>query len=161
YLVMGHNPYVAWGITNFLMDVTDTFAEQLVPDPSSPSGLSSLHLGQLEPVIPIAESYRQNEFDGIADDLSDVPPGPDVPPFTLTTPRRTQGRIVQFDAASGQALSIQYVGFSPPREFDAIRGFDLARNLDEFRGALRYWDVTGLNFVYSDVAGHIAYLTAG
>jgi penicillin amidase len=34
----GYNRHLAWGSTNTLFDVTDTYQEQVVPDPASPSG---------------------------------------------------------------------------------------------------------------------------
>ena len=162
YVVLGHNDRIAWGTTNLLVDVTDTFAEVLVPDPASPSGLSTVHQGLLEPVIPIPESYRQNEpGDGIPDNLTDVPSGPDAPPFTWIVPRRNQGPIVAFDPASGDGISIQWTGFGATRELDAIRALDRARDLQQFKDALRNWDAGSQNFVYADVDGTIAYLTCG
>jgi penicillin amidase len=41
-IIHGFNRWIAWGTTNNLVDVTDTFAEQVVPLASSPSGLATL-----------------------------------------------------------------------------------------------------------------------
>ena len=59
-VIVGNNRFISWGATVNPMDVTDTFAEQVVPDPASPSGLSTMAKGQKEPVIPIPETFRQN-----------------------------------------------------------------------------------------------------
>ncbi|MBI1852119.1 MAG: penicillin acylase family protein [Planctomycetes bacterium] len=161
-VVLGHNRFVSWGSTANYADVTDTFQEQLVPDPSSPSGLSTVHLGELEPVIPIPIEFRQNNpGNGVADDLTVVPPSADVPPVALIVPRRFDGPILSLDLASGFALSVQWTGFAATREIDAILGFDSATSLADFRAAIQYYDGGSQNWIISDVGGHIAYFTSG
>lgn len=161
-VVQGYNRHLAWGTTNNAIDVTDTYQEQLVPDPSSPSGLSSLYLGQLEHVIPIPQVFRANQpGNGVANDLVVVPPGGAIPPATLIIPRRNNGPIINLNAATGVALSVQYVGFAATRELDSFFLLNRARNLDEFRAALQFFDVGSQNFVYADERGNIAYFTTG
>lgn len=161
-VVQGYNRNIAWGTTNNAIDVTDTFQEQIVPDPSSPSGLSSIYLGRLEHVIPIPEVFRANQpGNGVADDVVVVPPGGAIPPATLIIPRRNNGPIVNLDQATGAALSVQYTGFSATRELDSFYLVNRARNLDEFKAALQYFDFGSQNFVYADDRGNIAYFTTG
>jgi len=161
-VVQGYNRNIAWGTTNNAIDVTDTYQEQLVPDASSPSGLSSVYKGQLEHVIPIPEVFRANQpGNGIANDVAVIPPGGQIPPATLIIPRRNNGPIVNLDQASGAALSVQYAGFSATRELDAFFLINRARNLDEFKAALQYLDFGSQNFVYADDRGNIAYFTTG
>jgi penicillin amidase len=158
-VIVGHNKYVTWGATTSSLDVTDTYQEQLVPDPTSPSGLSSLYMGNLEPVIPIPESYSMNRFDGVPDNIVPVPPTLGLPPVTLILPRRNQGPIVSLDPGSGVALSVQYAGFAGTRELDCFLALNEARNFDEFRMGLQYFDVGSQNIAYCDVKGKIAYFT--
>jgi penicillin amidase len=160
-VIVGHNRFISWGATVNPMDVTDTYAEQLVPDGSSPSGLATVHQGQREPVIPIPETFRQNNpGSGTPDNLTVVPPGGAVPPATLIVPRRNNGPIIQLDQAAGTALSVQYTGFSATREIDTFLIWDDARNLDDFRQGLQFFDVGGQNWAYADVEGNIAYFTS-
>jgi penicillin amidase len=49
FVIVGQNRDIAWGSTVNPMDVTDVYAEQLVPDPNSPSGLSSPTTASLSP----------------------------------------------------------------------------------------------------------------
>jgi penicillin amidase len=143
------------------MDVTDTYAEQVRPDPSSPSGLATVYQGRLEPVIPIPETFRQNTpGSGTADNLTVVPPGGAIPPATLIVPRRNNGPIISLDQAAGTALSVQYTGFSATRELDTFLIWDDARNLADFRRGLQFFDVGGQNWAYADVEGNIAYFTS-
>jgi len=161
-VVQGYNRHIAWGTTNNAIDVTDTYQEQLVPDPTSPSGLSSIYLGGLEHVIPIPEVFRANQpGNGVADDLVVIPPSGSVPAVTLIIPRRNNGPIVNLDMATGKALSVQYAGFSATRELDSFFLINRARNLDEFKAALQYLDFGSQNFVYADDRGNIAYFTTG
>lgn len=158
----GYNRHIAWGSTNTLFDVTDTYQEQIVPYPASPSGLATLYQGRPEPVIPLPEVFRANQVvPGQTDHVVVVPPGGGIPAATLIVPRRNNGPIVQFDPASGAALSLQWVGFSATREFDAILKFAHAKGLDDFVEALQYFDVGSQNWVVGDDRGNIAYYSSG
>jgi penicillin amidase len=160
-VIVGNNRFISWGATVNPMDVTDTYAEQLRPDPTSPSGLSTVYQGQLEHVIPIPETFRQNNpGSGAADNLTVVPAGGAIPPATLIVPRRNNGPIIQLDQAAGTALSVQYTGFSATRELDTFLIWDDARNLADFRRGLELFDVGGQNWAYADVEGNIAYFTS-
>lgn len=156
-VIHGYNRRIAWGSTNNAVDVTDTFVEQVVPDASSPSGLSTLYQSNREPLIPIPQTFRAN----VAGSLVVVPAGGAIPAFTLVMPRRDGGPLISLDAASGVGLSVQYVGFGPTQEVEAFLLIDRARNLEEFKDALQRLDVGSQNFVYGDVDGNIAYFTSG
>lgn len=143
------------------MDVTDTYVEQVRVDPTSPSGLSTVYKGRLEHIEAIPETYRANaRLASQANVIRPVPPSDRVPPATLIVPRRNLGPIIGIDAAAGTALSVQYTGFSPTRELETFRHFDLASDLSDFKKALRYFDVGSQNFAYVDVDGHIAHFTS-
>ncbi len=165
-IVQGYNRHISWGTTNNAIDVTDTFQEQVVPDPTSPSGLSTVYQGKLEPILPIPETFRANQLGNkVLDDVLVEPPGGAIPPFTLIVPRRNFGPIVELvrptDVEAGFALSVQYTGFSPTRELDTFLQINHAKNLDEFKAALQFLDFGSQNFVYGDDRGNIAYFTTG
>lgn len=160
YVILGQNRHIAYAATQHLMDVTDTYVEQIRRDPSSPSGLSSVYRNKLEHVEAIPETFRVNaRTPGQRDAISVVPPGGAIPARTLIVPRRNNGPLVTLDEAAGTALSVQYTGFSATGELEAFRQFNLARDVDDFRAALQHFDVGGQHFVYADVRGTIAYFT--
>jgi penicillin amidase len=163
YVVLGQNRHVTWGETTTGFDVTDTYQEQVVPMPGSPSRLGTLYNGVPEAVIPVPLTFRVNAVgDGVPDNVAALPPGtPGVPAVALIVPRRNNGPIVSLDQATGVAFSVQYAGFGPTRELETFRLLNFARNLDEFKGALQYFDVGSQNFIYGDVHGNIAYFTTG
>ncbi len=166
-VILGRNRYIAWGATVNPMDVTDTFQEQLAPDPTSPSGLSIVHLGQLEPIIPLPQVFRFNQpGDGLFDSLDTAPAGGTVegtfiPPAVLIVPRRNQGPIVALDLGAGTALSVQYTGFSGTHELETFFIWNHARNLGGFLRGLQFFDFGSQNWVYADIYGNIAYFTSG
>lgn len=160
YIVLGQNRDMTFGSTQHLMDVTDTYVEEVQADPASPSGLSTVYQGQLEPVVAIDETFRVNpRTPGRLNALDVVPPGGAIPAQTLIVPRRNNGPLLTVDRSAGTALSVQYTGFSPTTELDAFRGINLARDVDDFRDALQYFDIGGQHFVYADRKGNIAYFT--
>lgn len=155
FVIVGHNPFIAWGPTTNPLDVTDVYLEQLVPDATSPSGLSTLFQGQREHVLPIAQQWFANVVgDGIPDNR--VLANQDV---TLIVPRRNNGPIVQ-SLAGGQALSVQFTGFSPTRELESFYLWNKARDLRDFRSGLRRFDFGSQNWAYADKAGNLAYFTS-
>lgn len=156
-VIHGYNRRIAWGSTNNLVDVTDTFSEQVIPDAGSPSGLSTLFKGVPEPLIPIPETFRANRGGSV--DV--IPAGGSIPAATLVMPRRDGGPIISFNPTTGAALSVQYVGFGPTQETEAFLMINRARDLGDFKAALQRFDVGSQNFVYADVDGNIAYFTTG
>jgi penicillin amidase len=161
WIVLGQNQYVTWGETTTGFDVTDTYLEQLVPDPSSPSGLSSIYMGAPEHVIPIPVTFKVNLMDGLGngpDTVVTLPPGGGIPAVVLTIPRRNNGPIVA-DLGGGQVISVQYTGFSGTRELESFRLLNRAKNVQDFKTALEYFDVGSQNFIYGDIYGNIGYFS--
>lgn len=162
WIVLGQNRWITWGETTTGFDVTDTYQEQVVPDPTSPSGLSTLYQGALEPVIPVPLNFRVNVVgDNVNDNIVPVPPGGAIPPVALIVPRRNNGPILDLDQATGRAISVQYTGFGGTRELQTFRLLNRARNVDDFVAALQYFDVGSQNFIYGDIQGNIGYFTTG
>ena len=160
-VVLGHNKDVMWGATTNPMDVTDTYAEQVVVDAGSPTGLSTVFQGNREHVLAVPEAYRVNTLGG---GVVAVPPSPQLPAQTLIVPRRNNGPIVAFTPPSGStpgsALSVQYTGFSGTRELDAILAWNRAMDLDDFQAGLTYFDFGSQNWSYADKRGNLAYVTS-
>src|SRR5512140_3008228 len=160
FVIQGQNQRIAWGSTVHPMDVTDWYQETVVPDASSPSGLSSIYKGAKEAIVPIPQTFRvNNPGNGVKDDLTVVPASASVPAAVLVIPRH--GPIVSLDTKTGAAISVQYVGFYPTHELEAFMLADDAQNLDQFKAALQYFDFGSQNFAYADVDGNIAYFTSG
>ncbi len=156
-VILGHNKWISWGATTNPMDVTDTYQEKVVADPSSPSGLSTVYQGSMEHVLAIPETFRYN----VGGQLVTATSADGVPPATLIVPRRNNGPVVQLDLADGSALSVQYTGFSPTFELETFLLWDRARNLRQFEAGLQDFAVGSQNWAYADTRGNIAYFTSG
>ena len=156
-VVIGHNRFVAWGLTDDPVDTWDTFQEKIVSDANSPSGLSTVFRGFNEPIIAIPEIFRFNNG-GV---LVTIPPGSGIPPVTLIVPRRNNGPIISLDAQHGTALSVQWTGFSGTRELEAVLSWSEARNLKEFTLGDSFFTAPTENVAYTDNRGNIAYFAIG
>jgi len=159
-VIIGHNRWISWGATTNPMDVTDTYLEQVVADPSSPSGMSTVFDGKPERVIPIPETFRYNDNGQVVTATA----ADGVPPATLIVPRRNNGPIVSLTpptgSSPGSALSVQYTGFSPTFELETFLRWDRARNLSQFEQGLPFFAVGSQNWAYADVQGNVAYFTS-
>jgi penicillin amidase len=162
FVIIGNTERFAWGVTTHLMDVTDVYQERIVSDPNSPSGLSTVYQGNLEPVQALPQVFRANTLgDSVQDNIVTVPPGGAIPAAVLIVPRRNQGPLIALNQAAGTAISVQYAGFSGTREMQAFRGINRAGNLTQFTAALQSFDVGSQNFIYADQNGDIAYFATG
>ena len=161
YLVVGNNQHLAFGFTAGNIDVVDIYRETVVPDPGSPSGLSTKYRGTFEPIVKLPQTFRINTpGDGSADNLA-VASGPGIPAEVLIVPRRNDGPILQFDAETGVALSFQWTGSSGTRELEAFRGFNRARSMVDVARALEFFDSGSQNMVVADIRGNIGYFLTG
>lgn len=160
-VVQGHGENIAWGSTVNPMDVTDAYQEQVVPDATSPSGFASIYKGAREPLVPLPQVFRMNNpGNGTPNDLTVVPSSATVPPATLIVSRRN-APIVSLNMTTGAAVSVQWVGHGPTRELETFLIWNEARNLDDFKRGLEFFDVGSQNWIYTDRAGNIAYFTSG
>ena len=156
-VLLGHNKFVSWGVTDDPLDNTDTFQERIVPDANSPSGFSTVFNGKNEPIIPIPETFRVNNAGAIVT----VPAGNGIPAATLVVPRRNNGPIISFDPKAGSGLSIQWTGFSGSRDLEALLAWNEAGDLTDFQKGLSFFSTATVNLAYSDVQGNIAYFAIG
>lgn len=160
-VVHGHTEKVAWGSTVNPLDLTDWYTEQIVPDATAPAGLSSTYKGAKEALFPILQTFRANNpANGTADDVSVIPPSASVPQASLIVSRRN-APIVSFNPATGAAVSVQWIGSGATRELETFLIWNEAKNLDDFRRGLEYFDGLSQNWIYTDTAGNIAYFTSG
>jgi penicillin amidase len=142
-VVIGHNSRIAWGVTNTGPDVQDLFVEQL--NPANPN--QYLYQGQ----------WLDVELDP---QVVHVKNGADVA-FTVES---TRHRPIMTPVLKGVTATLA-LEWTATRERSALvqslLALDRSRNWDEFRSALRLWDVPAQNFVYGDVDGNIGYQMPG
>ncbi len=153
-VIIGHNDRIAWGFTNVGPDVMDLYIEKVNPD----------HPNQYEVDGKWVDMNVQTETIQVSGGK----------PVSLTIRSTRHGPIVSDvympDDFTGQAgiplpdnyaIALAWTALQPAHIFDAVWGFDTARNWDEFRQAARAFSVPAQNLVYADVDGNIGYQMPG
>ena len=140
-VIVGHNERIAWGVTNVGPDVQDLYIERVNPD--NPNQYE--YMGEWRDFNVIEEVIKVNG-------------GEDV---VLTVRETLHGPVIS-DVLDDQpdVLALRWTaGSGPSRILQSVLSINQAQNFDEFREALRYWDIPSQNFVYADVDGNIGYQT--
>jgi penicillin amidase len=138
-VVIGHNPWIAWGVTTLPADVQDLYVEKVNPD--NPNQVE--YQGQWEEMQVIREEIKVK--------------GQETP--EVVEVRLTRHGPIMNDVIDGlsQVLALRWTALGETPLLPSVLAMDQARNWDEFRAALRTWSIAGQNFVYADVEGNIGY----
>ena len=145
FVVIGHNPRIAWGITNLCADVQDLYVEKL-DDPAHP---------------------RRYQFQGAWKDLAvrrEEVAVKGKPPIVLEVRETLHGPIVNDAIAElkgSPPTALRWTALAGTHLIDALSALNLARDWPSFHQALAAWDTPSVNFVYADVDGHIGYQSTG
>jgi penicillin amidase len=154
-VVIGHNDRIAWGFTNLGPDVVDLYIEKV--NPSNPDQYEvngewvDMDIIQEEILVagkdPVPVTIRYTRHGPIISDMDDE----------FENLAETTG----LDVPNSYAVSLRWTGLEVSRVFEAILGFDLARNWEEFREAASLFAVPSQNILYADIEGNIGYQTPG
>lgn len=149
-IILGHNNYGAWGATVAVFDVTDVYVEQITTPPNYPaSPRTVLFNGEQVPVLRLEEPFEMVDGSTITQVIEVVPHhGPMVPDPNLNDD------VVGL-AATG--MSFRWTGHEITQDSRFITGLNRARNVEEFKAAIRYFGVGAQNWVWADIHGDIAY----
>jgi penicillin amidase len=160
-VIAGHNDRIAWGHTNLGGDVQDLYVERINPaDPDQyevNGRWADMEIrcetirvhGEEEPYILRVRSSRHGPIVSDHGDLEQLAgfqlqPGRPFPENLRLT-----------------AVALRWTALEPSTLMQAVLRLDRARDFEEFRDALRFWDVPSQNVVYADVDGNIGYQTPG
>jgi penicillin amidase len=152
-VVIGHNDSIGWGVTNVGWDVMDVY--EITVNPDNP------------------EQYEWNgEWRDMTIHEETINFGDGSELITIYARETHLGPIIndnQIDEETGEILgynnenplALRWTAYEPSRLVEAIFLLNEATNWDEFRDALRLWNVPAQNFVYADVEGNIGYQAPG
>lgn len=141
-IVVGRNERIAWGVTNLGPDVQDLYVEQA--DPNDPR---RFRFGDVfEPAVVFRETIEVKGEPDVVLEVMETRHGPVITPVTENV---------------RETLALRWTALEPGHLLDTLYRLDRASSWQEFRAALRDWDVPGQNFVYADVDGHIGYQATG
>jgi len=143
-VIVGHNDRIAWGVTNVGPDVQDLFIEEI--NPQNPNQYK--FNGKWEEMQVVEEPIKVK---GVVSE-------------TLKIQVTRHGPIMTPVLGSGvtKPLALQWTALRErSRLFESVMMIDRAKNWNDFRNALKLWDVPSQNFVYADVDGNIGYQMPG
>lgn len=149
-IILGHNDYGAWGGTVAVFDVTDVYVEDVAtPDDYPASPRTVLFNGERVPVLRIVETFRIKNRGPVQQVIEVVPHhGPMVPDPNISD------RVVGL-AATG--MTMRWTGHEITNDSRFLLSLNRARNVAEFKEAVRHFAVGAQNWVWADVGGDIAY----
>lgn len=152
-VIIGHNNHIAWGLTNVGPDVFDLY--RIKVNPANPlqyewNGKWRDMKVRQEPINfgdgqnPVVIQVRETHLGPIINDNK--------------VDKKT-GEILGFN--NEDPVALRWTALEQGTILKAVADINKATNWEEFRDALRYWDVPSQNFVYADVEGNIGYQTPG
>ena len=165
-IILGHNDRIAWGFTFAYEDVMDLFIEKVNPDNPNQYEVN----GQWVDFDSSKETINVVGGDPVELTVRSTRHGPVI--SDVFGPLKDQGdpkdkEFVPFKERAGIELPEHYVialswaALQTGDPFEAIWGFNKAKNWDEFRAAAKLFHTPGHNLLYADVDGNIAYQTSG
>jgi penicillin amidase len=149
-IILGHNDFGAWGGTVAEFDVTDVYVETVTTPPDYPSSPRTvLFKGQQVPVLRVEETIQVKNGAAVKTIIEVVPHhGPMVPDPNV------HDNVVGLAATN---MSFRWTGHELTNDSRFLIDLNRARNVGEFRSALRNFAVGAQNWVWADVSGDIAY----
>ncbi|OLC62126.1 MAG: hypothetical protein AUH89_01740 [Ktedonobacter sp. 13_1_40CM_4_52_4] len=159
-VVIGHNQYIAWGITNAVSDVQDLYIEKF--NPENPHQYE--YQGRWEEAQIIREEMKvRGSKTPLIEEVRITRHGPiltKLPHANTGNSAKTGQNGAQAEAAA-LPLALRWTGLEQCKIISALDKLDRATNWEEFKEALRDWDVPPQNLIYADNEGNIGYVMAG
>ncbi len=143
-IVVGHNDYIAWGVTNVDADNTDLYLENL--DPTNHPG-QYLYDRAWEP-LQVRQQVIHIRGGGSK---------------TITISSTIDGPIINSgldDLKKYPPVSLKWTALQPTYSFRGFFQLNFARNWYEFLDAIANISISQ-NFVYADIYGNIGYRMSG
>ena len=145
FAFIGHNQAVAWGLTIFPTDNMDMYYEKVNPEDPAEVWVDD----HWEKTLEIHETVRVK-------DTADTT-------FTIRITRH--GPLISSllpEPYGEKAVSLRWVNNEmPTTTLEAAYSLDHATNIDDARNAAKLIDVLGLNVMYGDTEGNIAWWASG
>jgi penicillin G amidase len=143
-ITIGHNRWIAWGITAALCDDVEIYREKIHPlEPNRYLvGHKWLTTKNWDEQIRVRGRGEINRM------VRSTIHGPIISDFGPTHP-------------SGENLSLRWTAHEPSQDFHCLYGINRARSWPEFLNSLSYQAAPTLNYLFADHQGNIGYSLAG
>jgi penicillin amidase len=141
---IGHNRWIAWGITAAVCDDVDIYREKI--HRLEPDWYISGH--EWRPMARRDEAIRIRGGDTVKRTVRLTRHGPVISDFDS-------------DVRGSEVLSVRWTAHEPGQDFRSLYGVNQARDWAQFLESLSFHTAPALNFVYADRRGNIGYSLAG
>jgi penicillin amidase len=142
WIIIGHNDFITWGVTNSTVDTQDLYLERF-----NRSGDMYWDKGEWEPLMKTEELIRvKGKEEPERLEVLWTSRGPVLSPHIIT---------------SQNPMSLKWTIFEEERTFDAYHLLNKSRNWEDFSAALSLFDSPSQNFVYADKNGNIGSYLGG
>jgi penicillin amidase len=160
-IVIGHNQYIAWGFTNAISDIEDLYIEKF--NPQNPSQYE--YIGKWEDAQVVREEIKVKGAKApVTEEVRITRHGPIVTSIQRPSQADPAGKNGN-PGTSGEPvelpLALRWTGMEKHSIVSAGLKMNRVTNCEEFREALREWDVPPQNVVFADIQGNIGYVMAG
>lgn len=185
-VIIGHNQRIAWGFTNLNADVQDLYIERVNPENANQYEVN----GQWEDFIVVNETILvRGELPPPQPTEDNAPAADAIPAFSgeydaetgftrVTLPvrltrhgpviddyeiqaRRLDGSFGPTQVPAQHVTALRWTALEPAQSIHMIYRLNRAQNWEEFRQAMRYFDVPSQSVVYADVDGNIGFQAPG
>jgi len=141
-IVCGHNEYIAWGMTNVMVDDMDFYLEKVNPT----NKLQYQYNGQWKNFTVVKEEIKIKGGETITKEIL----------FTY------RGPVVTDFKKMDDVISMRWMGNEPSNELLTVYMLNRAKNWNDFTNAIRHFRSVSQNIVYADTSGNIGlYCAAG
>lgn len=145
-VMIGHNEWIAWGVTNLCPDVQDLYLEQF--DTENPHSYKT------------PDGWREAESRTEEIAVRSGPNGSRNSPTKVEVKVTRHGPVIFQTGSLG--LALRWTALDDDIiDLDTFLALNRARNWDDFATALSGYGGPPQNFTYADTAGHIGYYAAG
>jgi len=141
---IGHNRWIAWGITAAVCDDIDLYREKI--HRLEPDWYFSGH--EWRPIARREEAIRIRGGSTVKRTVRLTRHGPLISDF-------------DGDVRASEVLSVRWTAHEPGQDFRSLYGVNQARDWNQFLESLSFHAAPALNFVYADRRGNIGYSLAG
>ena len=144
YVLIGHNPYIAWGATLSFIDCEDLFLEKLHPDDPTQYEFA----GRWQQAEVFAETIAIRGQPNHTEKVICTHHGPIIPHF-------------QLPGTKSKVVALSSISLRPDLEFDGFPLLNQAKNWDDFVTAVAHIQSPSLNLLYADIHDNIGYWVTG
>jgi penicillin G amidase len=153
-IAIGYNSVISWGITNLMNDDADFFI--LKTDPLNKNNY--IYKNFSYPIDSVTESIKVKDIkDEVYFSVYQTKIGPVISGLEKTGLLNNRS----FKTPQNDILTFRWTGYDFSDEIESFYKINTARNWNDFKNALKDFNLPASNFVYADTMGNIGYHAAG